>query len=217
MPAALPRSDRRTPPRRPHVGGPRTADRILDAAEAVFADRGFAGTALRDVAERVGVRTPSLYNHFASKETLYAAVLERALGPLLGLLDDAAAGRGARDSGQLAADLMALLAKHPHLPRLVAHETLAGSRRLTPMLERWIAPAFARGLELALGGRFEGGEVPHVVLALYHVVVGYFASTSLYAELAGEDALSTAALARQTRFLRELVALLFPEEAPDTP
>jgi len=183
----------------------------------VFAERGFAGTALRDVAERVGVRTPSLYNHFASKESLYAAVLERALGPLLGLLGDTAAGRGTRDSGRLAADLMALLAKHPHLPRLVAHETLAGSRRLTPMLERWIAPAFARGLELALGGRFEGPQVPHLVLAMYHVVVGYFTSASLYAQLTGEDALSDAALERQTRFLRELVLLLFPDEAPGTP
>ena len=124
----------------------------------MFAERGFAGTALRDVAERVGVRTPSLYNHFASKESLYAAVLER-----------------------------------------------------------WIAPAFARGLELALGGRFEGPQVPHLVLAMYHVVVGYFTSASLYAQLTGEDALSDAALERQTRFLRELVLLLFPDEAPGTP
>jgi AcrR family transcriptional regulator len=224
MSTALPRPRRRAPPRPPRAGGARTAERILDAAEAVFAERGFAGTALRDVAERVGVRAPSLYNHFASKESLYAAVLERALGPLLELLRDAAAGRGAGDpdglvtdpSGQLVTDLMALLARHPHLPRLVAHETLAGSERLTPMLERWLAPAFARGLELALGGRFEGAQLPHLVLAMYHVVVGYFTSVHLYAQLAAEDALSEAALARQTHFLRELVALLFPADPAAT-
>jgi AcrR family transcriptional regulator len=201
--------------------GERTADRILDAAEAVFAERGFAGTSLRDVAERVGVRAPSLYNHFDSKEALYAAVLERAVGPLLALLADAAAGRGPRDSGQLVADVMALLGRHPHLPRLVTLETLAGGQRLTPMLRRWIAPAFARARELVEADpgarRFEGEQIPHLVLAMYHVVVGYFTATDLYAELAGEDALSDAALGRQTRFLRELVALLFPNDAPTTP
>jgi AcrR family transcriptional regulator len=206
---------------RPVRRGERTADRILDAAEAVFAERGFAGSALRDVAERVGVRAPSLYNHFESKESLYAAVLERAVGPLLALLADAAAGRGPRDSGQLTADVMALLAKHPHLPRLVALETLAGSQRLTPMLRRWIAPAFARARELVEADpgarRFDTEQIPHLVLAMYHVVVGYFTTADLYAELAGEDALSDAALARQTRFLRALVALLFSDEAPKTP
>lgn len=201
--------------------GERTADRILDAAEAVFAERGFAGTSLRDVAERVGVRAPSLYNHFESKESLYAAVLERAVGPLLALLAEAAPGGGARDSGQLVADVMALLGRHPHLPRLVALETLAGGQRLTPRLRRWLAPAFARARELVEAEpgarRFDAEQVPHLVLAMYHVVVGYFASADLYAELTGEDALAGPALERQTRFLRALVALLFPGEAAETP
>jgi len=203
------------PPRRP---GERTADRILDAAEAVFAERGFAGAALRDVADRAGVRAPSLYNHFESKASLYAAVLERALGPLLRLLAEAAAGRGPRDSRALVAEVMALLARHPNLPRLVAQETLAGGRRLTPMLQRWIAPAFARARELVEGGkappRFPADQLPHLVLAMYHVVVGYFTTAELYAQVAGEDALSEGALARQTRFLQQLVSLLFPDEAP---
>ena len=210
---ALSRPLRRPPPRPPRVRGGGTADRILDAAAAVFAERGFAGTALRDVAERVGVRAPSLYNHFASKEALYAAVLERAIGPLLALLGDAAAGRGPRDSGQLVTELTALLARHPNLPRLVAHETLAGAERLTPMLERWLAPAFARGLELASDAPFEGAQRPHLVLAMYHVVAGYFTSTPLYAQLTGEDALGPAALERQSRFLRALVSLLFPGDS----
>jgi AcrR family transcriptional regulator len=213
MPTALSRSLRRPPSRPPRPGGAGTKGRILDAAEAVFAERGFAGTALRDVAERVGVRTPSLYNHFASKEALYAAVLERAVAPLLALLGDAAAGRGPRDSGQLVAELTALLARRPHLPRLVAHETLAGAERLTPMLERWLAPAFARGLELVAEAPFEAAQRPHLVLAMYHVVAGYFTSTPLYGRLTGDDALGAAALERQTRFLRELVSLLFPGDS----
>ena len=113
---------------------------------------------------------------------------------------------------------MALLAQHPHLPRLVAHETLAGSRRLTPMLERWIAPAFARGLELALGGRFEGRAGPsRRARALPRRRRLLHEHLALRASSPARTRSRAAALARQTRFLRELVALLFPDEAPDTP
>ena len=52
-----------------HRKGKQTAERILDAAEELFAERGYAGTALRDVAAMVDLRTPSLYNHFPNKES----------------------------------------------------------------------------------------------------------------------------------------------------
>jgi AcrR family transcriptional regulator len=214
--AAPPRRARRRPPGR-------TAEAILDAAEALFAERGYEGTALRDVAERVGVRAPSLYNHFPSKDSLYAAVLERGLGPVLELLAQASAGgepAGRPDSERLVSEVMAVLARHPHLPRLLLHETLAGGQRLTPMLERWIGPAFARAAELieaAPGARrFDPDQIPHLVLALYHVVVGYFTVADLYRQVAGEDLLAAPALARQTRFLRRLMATLFPADTkPD--
>ena len=54
-----------------------TAEKILDAAEQEFAERGFEATSMALVAEQVGIRSPSLYNHFASKRALYAAVVER--------------------------------------------------------------------------------------------------------------------------------------------
>ena len=58
---------------------PSTAERILDAAEDLFAEKGYSATSLGDVADRVGIRSPSLYNHFKNKEALYEAVLERLL------------------------------------------------------------------------------------------------------------------------------------------
>ena len=66
--------------------GLETSERILDAAEDCFARKGFAGTTLRDVADHVGIRIPSLYNHFPNKDALYAAVLHRGISPLLALL-----------------------------------------------------------------------------------------------------------------------------------
>jgi AcrR family transcriptional regulator len=203
-------------------GGERTAEKILDAAEELFAERGYEGTTLRDVATRVGVRAPSLYNHFASKDELYAAVLERGIGPVIELLTRTAAAPADQpsDPARLVSDVMAILSRRPRLPRLVQHETLAGGQRLTPILRGWIVPAFARAHELVAAspaaGRWRPEQIPLLVLAMYHVVVGYFTFASVYRDLGGDELLGEAALEAQTRFLRELVERLFgaAENAP---
>ena len=87
MASSAPHPEVASPSRRKK--GEVTRERILDAAEALFAERGFEGASLREVAARVGLRNPSLYNHFDSKESLYAAVLERDIGPVLRLLAEA--------------------------------------------------------------------------------------------------------------------------------
>ena len=213
MPATAPLYAPGPPRHRP--GGERTAERILDAAEELFAERGYAGATLRDVATRVGVRPPSLYNHFASKDALYAAVLERGIGPLIELLARSAAAPAeeASDPGRLVTEVMEILVRRPGLPRLVLHETLAGGQRLTPILRSWIAPAFARAHELVsanpAASRWDPEQIPLLVLALYNVVVGYFTIASLYRDLSGAELLADTALEAQTRFLRELVGRLF--------
>lgn len=49
---------------------------VLDAAAALFAERGFGGTNLQDVADALGMSRPGLYYHFASKEKLLEALIE---------------------------------------------------------------------------------------------------------------------------------------------
>jgi AcrR family transcriptional regulator len=199
--------------------GKRTAERILDAAEALFAERGYAGATLRDVASRVGIRTPSLYNHFPNKESLYAAVLERGIRPVLDVLAEVveARDRGDRDVRQVVARTMTLVGRRPDLPRLIQHETLSGGRHLTPMLREWIERTFARAYQMvetsSAAGRWEPDQLPLLVLAMYHVFVGYFAIAPVYRDLGGEDLLSEQSLDRQTRFFGDLVAALFEEES----
>lgn len=62
---------------------PVTSEAVLDAALSLFAQRGYHGTALSEIADRLGIRTPSLYNHMRSKQELLETIVERTLDDVL--------------------------------------------------------------------------------------------------------------------------------------
>jgi len=64
-----------------------TVERILDAAEALFADKGFAETSLRLITSKAGVNLAAVNYHFGSKKSLIQAVFSRFLEPLCLSLD----------------------------------------------------------------------------------------------------------------------------------
>jgi TetR/AcrR family transcriptional regulator len=127
-------------PRRRDSERSRTA--ILDAAEALFAERGYDGTGLRDIAESAGLAraTPSYF--FGSKRALYEAVLARATSAREDALRDAfepvrrwAAeehGHGElREALSQAIDrYFGFLDAHPGFVRLIGWEALSGAQGL---------------------------------------------------------------------------------------
>ena len=76
-----------------------TKDRILDAAERLFAERGFNATSLREITAEAGVNLAAVNYHFQSKEALILAVVVRRVRPVnerrLALLDECEARAGA--------------------------------------------------------------------------------------------------------------------------
>src|SRR4051794_30616290 len=121
----------------------RTRVAILDAAEQVFAYRGFDATSLNEIATvaRVSRATPSYF--FGSKEGLYVAVLERvfadrqlaarsAFEPLEAWARDDGTSWSLREALERAADgYMDFLQRRPSFVRLLQHEDLTGGNRLT--------------------------------------------------------------------------------------
>ncbi len=74
-------------------GGARRGDtraRALAVALRMFAERGYANTSLREIADRLGVTKAALYFHYRSKDDLLAAILREYVDDLGDLLDDAA-------------------------------------------------------------------------------------------------------------------------------
>ena len=64
-----------------------TVERILDAAEQLFAEKGFAETSLRLITSKAGVNLAAVNYHFGSKKALIQAVFSRFLGPFCTSLD----------------------------------------------------------------------------------------------------------------------------------
>lgn len=55
-----------------------TRDRILNEALTLFSENGYDGTSVEEIAEKVGIKAPSLYNHFKGKEDILNALIDSA-------------------------------------------------------------------------------------------------------------------------------------------
>jgi AcrR family transcriptional regulator len=55
--------------------GERTQQAVLDAAYSLFLENGFSATSMRQIAERAGVAVGGIYNHFASKDEIFQALV----------------------------------------------------------------------------------------------------------------------------------------------
>jgi AcrR family transcriptional regulator len=208
------------------AAAPPTRDRILDEAEALFAEGGFSGTSVRDIAARTGLTAASLYNHFDGKRALYAAVLERGVRPLIALMEEAGTREQTPDaSDALIGAVMEHLSRRPHLARLIVHEAVVGGADGARLARDWIRPLLASGLaEMARepGSPWEPEELPLAIAAWLHLMLGHFALAPLLAEVLDRDPLAPDTLTLQTRVLRKLARLLArgrgaPDPSPRAP
>lgn len=128
-----------------------TKERLLDAAEQLFAERGFAATSLRDLTAVAEANLASVNYHFGTKEALLAEVLGRRLAPVnsrrLALLDEVEAG--STEGPRLERVLWAYLAPPFHSMR---HWGEAG-RRFTRLIGRIMSDP-ARSSSEALVAQF---------------------------------------------------------------
>lgn len=84
-------------PRRTRLRAAERRETILHAAAEVFAETGYRAAKVADIAARIGVSEPVIFQNFGSKAALFAAVLERAAGEARESLAEMAEGRGRQE------------------------------------------------------------------------------------------------------------------------
>lgn len=173
----------------PQTAAADTKEALLDAAEALFAEHGFAGASLRAITTRADANVAAAHYHFGSKEALLRAVVARRLRPMnrariarLDIIEALpaaertlealirafvapviAAGRNLHNDGR---DLVKLIGRvllgHDEVLRTVLHD------ELSEIIARFL-PAFAQALphlgrqELVWRIHFMAGAMAHVV------------------------------------------------------
>ncbi len=189
-----------------------TKDRILDEAERVFADVGFAGARTQTIAQAAAVTPAMIHYYFATKQGLFDAVLDRIVDELLGILD------GIQPSAMSFSEALdAFLGayfeyvhRHPTFARLtrmaVGNQPLG---HLEHVIEKHFRPLFQAGVAFVQAGVDAGEFLPinprQAVLSFYCMTVYYFSDAPLLGVLLDSDPLSANAIKERKSALRELV------------
>ena len=190
---------------------PATVQRIVAAAERIFAERGLAGARTDEIARAARVNKALLYYHFGSKEKLHRFVLELLLGRLLSAVEVARSAE-MMPRRQLLAYVNGyfdFVSGHPNYPRLVQREMMEGSKHLPWIVHRYFRPLHRR-LRRAIESGIAAGECrrvdpEHTVLTIIAMTVFYFAAAPLLNELWGRDALQPRAVSARRRAILDFL------------
>ena len=118
---------------------------ILSAATHLFGSQGFDGTSLAQIAQRVGLRKPSLLHHFPSKEHLRRAVLDELLARWNDALPQVllAATSGEDQFDAVSREILAFFVADPDRARLLIREALDRPDDMRERVGRYLGPVFA--------------------------------------------------------------------------
>jgi AcrR family transcriptional regulator len=88
---------------RKRMTGKERREQLLDIGRRLFAERGFEGTSIEEIAAQAGVSKPVVYEHFGGKEGLYAVVVDREVERLLTMATEILGGAHTKDQFEAAA------------------------------------------------------------------------------------------------------------------
>lgn len=197
--------------------GRSTREQILDEALACFADAGYEGTSLNDIAAGVGIRRPSLLHHFPSKEALYQEVFEGLLSDWFDRLSSAIAepATGWDKVESVLRTGFRFFADNPDYVRMVRREAIDGGQHLAVDLASVLRPMFDLAADYfdreMAAGVFTPQDPRQLLITGYGALLSYFSDEPFLEGLLDIAPQSDAALAaREDHIVRFFRSALVP-------
>ena len=197
-----------------------TREAILVEARRCFADQGYDGTSLNDIAAAVGLRRPSLLHHFPSKDAIYAEVFRVSLEEWGARVEGAI---GEQRQGWQQVDLVIttgfrFFEENPEFVRMVRREALDGGAHLGIDLGAALRPFLLRAQgwfdKEIHAGRFRRVDTEQLLLTGYSVMLGYFSDIPFLEGLLDSDPLAPDAIEARLQHLRNLFHVALSPTAP---
>lgn len=150
----------------------KTAEKILIAARKTFAEYGYSGTHVDEIAQRAGVNKASLYYQIGDKDTLYANVIHQVLGNIAQGIAQAVAKADSPEKKLKAYILFIADAvdKNPEIPPIMMREVASGGANLPRVVVEDIASVLTILTGILEEGR-KNGIFTEVVPFLIHMMI----------------------------------------------
>jgi len=153
---------------------------ILEAALEIFAQHGFRGATIDQIADAAGMSKPNLLYYFKSKDDIHRTLIQRLLDTWLAPL------REIDDIGDPITELRSYIRRklemardYPRESRLFANEILQGAPRVLPMLEGELKALVDEKVQV-IRGWMRAGKIART--DPYHLIFAIWATTQHYAD-----------------------------------
>ncbi len=117
---------------------------ICAVGQALFAERGFAGTTIREIAKQAGVNSGLLYHYYSNKETLYLSLLETAVSEIVVQVENIAASPDTPEEKlrQIVQAFLAHYQAHPQSFHLIRRAVDEHSPAAQALAQNWLSRCF---------------------------------------------------------------------------
>jgi TetR/AcrR family transcriptional regulator len=183
--------------------------RIISAAEEVFAERGYTAATTREIAERAGIGKRMLFYYFPTKDAVYRAVLERIIAGLVAIYEHTRREPGTVGLGDGIEAIIQFTAQNLSATKVWLREIIDDGPHLADLTRQHIAALYQQagaGVARTMdAGVFRRSDPVHVLTSVGGVTLFYFLIAPMLRLVWDRDPLDPEVLAERVIVVRDLL------------